>query len=68
MVMSRRDLVPEGHSYLGSVTRAATEFNQLCYGQMDRMVTDTRTLLTEGLKTCNQDIRGRPRSSRLGRR
>jgi 3-oxoacyl-[acyl-carrier-protein] synthase-3 len=50
MVMSRRELVPHGHSYLGSVTRAATEFNKLCYGQMDRMVTDTGTLMTEGLK------------------
>lgn len=50
MVMSRRELAPDGHRYLGSVTRAATEFNRLCYGQMDRMVTDTRTLLTEGLK------------------
>jgi len=50
MVMSRRDLAPEGHSYLGSVTRAATQFNKLCYGQVDRMVTDTRVLLTEGLK------------------
>jgi 3-oxoacyl-[acyl-carrier-protein] synthase-3 len=50
MVMSRRELAPEGHRYLGSVTRAATQFNRLCYGQMDRMVTDTRTLLTEGLK------------------
>lgn len=50
MVMSRRDLVPDGHRYLGSVTRAATQFNRLCYGQMDRMVTDTRTLLIEGLK------------------
>lgn len=50
MVMCRRELAPQGHSYLGSVTRAATEFNKLCYGQMDRMVTDTRVLLTEGLK------------------
>ncbi len=50
MVMSRRELAPDGHSYLGSVTRAATQFNRLCYGQMDRMVTDTRVLLTEGLK------------------
>jgi len=50
MVMCRRELAPRGHSYLGSVTRAATEFNKLCYGQMDRMVTDTKTLLTEGLK------------------
>lgn len=50
MVMSRRDLVPEGHQYLGSVTRAATEFSHLCRGNMHQMVTDTRTLLTEGLK------------------
>lgn len=50
MVMCRRELAPKGHSYLGSVTRAATQFNRLCYGQMDRMVTDTRVLLTEGLK------------------
>ncbi|MGD9021536.1 MAG: 3-oxoacyl-ACP synthase III [Lysobacterales bacterium] len=50
MVMCRRELAPRGHSYLGSVTRAATQFNKLCYGQMDRMVTDTKTLLTEGLK------------------
>lgn len=50
MIMCRRDLAPKGHSYLGSVTRAATEFNKLCYGQMDRMVTNTSVLLTEGLK------------------
>jgi 3-oxoacyl-[acyl-carrier-protein] synthase III len=54
MVMSKRELAPDGHSYLGSVTRAATEFNKLCYGQMDRMVTDTRVLLTEGLKLATQ--------------
>ena len=50
MIMCHRELSPKGHSYLGSVTRAATQFNKLCYGQMDRMVTDTRVLLTEGLK------------------
>lgn len=50
MVMAHRDLAPEGHRYLGSVTRAATEFRHLCRGNMDRMVTDTRTLLSEGLK------------------
>jgi len=50
MIMCRRELAPRGHSYLGGVTRAATQFNRLCFGQMDRMVTDTRTLLTEGLK------------------
>jgi len=50
MLMAHKDLVPEGHRYLGSVSRSATEFNRLCHGQMDRMVTDTRTLLVEGLK------------------
>jgi 3-oxoacyl-[acyl-carrier-protein] synthase III len=50
MVMARKDLAPDGHAYLGSVSRAATEFNRLCQGQMDRMVTDTRVLLSEGLK------------------
>lgn len=50
MVMARKDLAPEGHTYIGSVTRAATEFNHLCRGSMQQMVTDTRTLLTEGLK------------------
>jgi 3-oxoacyl-[acyl-carrier-protein] synthase-3 len=50
MIMARKELAPHGHSYLGSVTRSATEFNMLCHGHMDRMVTDTRILLSEGLK------------------
>jgi 3-oxoacyl-[acyl-carrier-protein] synthase-3 len=54
MVMARRELAPEGHSYRGSVTRAATQFNKLCQGNMDRMRTDTRTLLSEGLKLAAQ--------------
>ncbi len=50
MLMARADLEPEGHRYLGSVSRSATQFNRLCHGQMDRMVTDTRSLMAEGLK------------------
>jgi 3-oxoacyl-[acyl-carrier-protein] synthase-3 len=50
MIMARKELVPEGHSYRGSVTRSATEFNHLCRGHMHQMVTDTRILLSEGLK------------------
>jgi 3-oxoacyl-[acyl-carrier-protein] synthase-3 len=50
MVLGRSELLPEGHRFLGSVTRAATSFSHLCRGNMDRMVTDTRTLLVEGLK------------------
>ena len=50
MVLGRSELLPHGHPYLGSVTRAATQFSHLCRGNMDRMVTDTKTLLVEGLK------------------
>lgn len=50
MLMARTEVAPEGHRYRGSVTRSATAFHALCRGQMDRMVTDTRILLAEGLK------------------
>ena len=54
MILARSELAPAGHKYRGSVTRAATQFNQLCQGNMDRMRTDTRTLLSEGLKLAAQ--------------
>lgn len=54
MLMARRDLAPDGHQYLGGVTRAATQFNHLCRGHMHQMVTDTKTLLTEGLKLAHK--------------
>jgi 3-oxoacyl-[acyl-carrier-protein] synthase-3 len=50
MVMGRSELLSGGHRFVGSVTRAATSFSHLCRGNMDRMVTDTKTLLIEGLK------------------
>jgi 3-oxoacyl-[acyl-carrier-protein] synthase-3 len=50
MVLARTELVPEAPRYRGGVTRAATEWNGLCRGNLDRMVTDTRMLLIEGLK------------------
>ena len=58
MVMARKELAPEGHPYLGSVSRAATEFNHLCRGQMDQMMTDTRLLLSEGLKLAATTLQG----------
>lgn len=64
MILARRELAPEGHSYRGSVTRAATQFNQLCQGNMDRMRTDTRTLLSAGLKLAAQTFEAT--SSALG--
>ena len=54
MILARKELAPQGHPYLGSVSRSATEFNKLCQGQMDRMVTDTRILLSEGLQLASK--------------
>ena len=50
MVLTRRELAPDAPLYKGGVTRAATEWNNLCRGNLDRMVTDTRMLLIEGIK------------------
>jgi len=50
MVLARAELVPGVPRYRGGVTRAATQWNNLCRGNIDRMVTDTRMLLIEGLK------------------
>jgi 3-oxoacyl-[acyl-carrier-protein] synthase-3 len=57
MLMARNEMAPEGHRYLGSVSRSATQFNTLCRGQMDRMVTDTKILLGEGLKLAASTFR-----------
>lgn len=50
MILSRSDLVPDGHIYRGGVTLAATEHNQLCLGHYHEMHTDSKRLLSEGLK------------------
>ncbi len=50
MVLARAELAPGAPRYRGGVTRAATEWNKLCRGNLDRMVTDTRMLLIEGIK------------------
>jgi len=50
MVMSRGDLEQDGHQYRGGVARAATQFNNLCRGWNHQMWTDTKSLLTEGIK------------------
>jgi 3-oxoacyl-[acyl-carrier-protein] synthase-3 len=50
MVLARAELAPGAPRYRGGVTRAATQWNSLCRGNLDRMVTDTRMLLIEGLK------------------
>ena len=50
MVLSHRDLAPDAPQYKGGISRAATEWNTLCRGNLDRMVTDTRMLMIEGMK------------------
>ncbi len=50
MVLARTELAPGAPRYRGGVTRAATEWNTLCRGNLDGMVTDTRMLLIEGIK------------------
>jgi acyl-CoA:acyl-CoA alkyltransferase len=40
---------PGGHRILGGVTRAATQFHELCVGSVDGMFTDAKALLKGGL-------------------
>ncbi|HPA01465.1 MAG TPA: 3-oxoacyl-ACP synthase III [Chiayiivirga sp.] len=54
MVLARRELAPDAPQYKGGVTRAATEWNTLCRGNLDRMVTDTRMLMVEGVKLASK--------------
>ena len=48
-VLGRTDENPGGHRLLGGVTRAATQFHDLCVGSTDGMFTDARALLEGGL-------------------
>ncbi|MGB1253266.1 MAG: 3-oxoacyl-ACP synthase III, partial [Candidatus Promineifilaceae bacterium] len=50
-ILCRKDLAPNGHSYNGGFTYAATEHNRLCLGQRDGMITDSNGLLNAGLDT-----------------
>lgn len=48
-VLGRADEHPSGHRILGGVTRAATQFHDLCVGSVDGMFTDAKGLLKGGL-------------------
>lgn len=50
MLLCHRSLAPEAPRYRGAVTRSANQFSHLCLGNLDRMVTDTRMLLLEGIR------------------
>ncbi len=45
MVLGRASAHPEGHRFIGGVSRAATEHNLLCLGDLEGMRTDSRALL-----------------------
>lgn len=48
-VLGRSDENPGGHRILGGITRAATQFHDLCVGSVDGMFTDAKALLKGGL-------------------
>ncbi len=48
-VLGRSDEHPTGHRIVGGVTRAATQFHELCVGSVDGMFTDAKALLKGGL-------------------
>ena len=54
MVLGRSDLVQDGHRFVGGVTLAATEHNQLCRGQVDQMQTKSKELLIAGITLAKQ--------------
>ena len=49
-VLGRADQHPEAHRILGGITRAATQFNELCVGSVDGMFTDAKALLRGGME------------------
>ncbi|MEQ9320566.1 MAG: 3-oxoacyl-ACP synthase III, partial [Polyangiaceae bacterium] len=49
ILLSHSRHAPEGHAFLGTVTRADTAHNQLCVGHVDRGVTDTQGLMEHGV-------------------
>ncbi|MFG6402015.1 3-oxoacyl-ACP synthase III [Microbacterium sp. P04] len=49
-VLGRASEHPEGHRVLGGVTRAATQFHELCVGSVDGMFTDAKALLKGGME------------------
>lgn len=49
-VLGPADAHRDGHRVLGGVTRAATQFHDLCVGSVDGMFTDAKALLKGGLQ------------------
>lgn len=54
MVLGRATEHPEGHRFVGGVSRAATQHHNICVGDMTQMRTDSRALLETGLELSAQ--------------
>jgi len=60
MVIGSLDDHPDAHRIVGGVSRAATQHNKLCVGDLEKMSTDTAALLQAGLdlaETCWNDAK-----------
>jgi acyl-CoA:acyl-CoA alkyltransferase len=53
-VLGRTDHHPEGHRVLGGDARTGSQHHRLCYGDLDRMWTDTAALLEAGLQVAEE--------------
>jgi 3-oxoacyl-[acyl-carrier-protein] synthase-3 len=49
-VLCRLDRHPEAHRLVGGIARSATQHNELCIGDLDRMRTDSHGLMIAGLE------------------
>ncbi len=54
MLLGSSRVAPEGHRFLGSVSIAQTQHNQLCRGQVDFGLTDTRSLMAHGVAVASR--------------
>jgi 3-oxoacyl-[acyl-carrier-protein] synthase III len=54
MVLGRASEHPEGHRFVGGVSRAATQHHRICVGDMTQMRTDSRALLEAGLELSSE--------------
>jgi len=50
MILGRASEHSEGHRFVGGVSRAATQHNKLCIGDLDQMITDSNGLLRAGVE------------------
>jgi acyl-CoA:acyl-CoA alkyltransferase len=54
MVLGSLDRSPDAHRLVGGISRAATQYHQICVGDLDRMTTDTKVLLEAGLELATE--------------